>query len=231
MLMAAIENGADGKVSANLAQVGKGGFHQFLVDLSSIAHFRKIASGFRKQAQKIRLKIYAGNLVRELDYAAGIEQDLGRFDAADLFEKPAATGEHEHGMPLHFEQLEQGHDFLWLQLAPCMPGQKTMQAFQRAVQKNLDVVIAGGPGIMKQSRRLLFKQSGGAVAQTIERHAQRTPPLLVPSRAAKIAAAVFPPASHAMHTAPGGVFNELDLMAGRKFLQKFAVVGKAGRAL
>src|SRR6266481_8733486 len=111
-----------------------------------------------------------------------------------------------------------------------MPGvfaQEAPNSFGRAVQNNFNVVIAGGPGIVQKSRSLLLKQRGGVVPQTVESHAQRTPPLLVPSLTAKIAAAVCLPPANAMHTAPGGVFDDMDFMARRELLQKLAIVGEA----
>jgi hypothetical protein len=71
-----------------------------------------------------------------------------------------------------------------------------------------------------------FGQRDERVAQFIQRLAERRAPRLVTARLAAVAAAVGAPALDAMHAAPGGVFDDLGFVLGRKPLQKTAVVGQ-----
>ena len=50
------------------------------------------------------------------DLPSGILEDLHGFDSADLVEEPAATGVHEHGMALHFEQLQHSYRLVFGEL-------------------------------------------------------------------------------------------------------------------
>ena|SRR5947209_4301433 len=71
---------------------------------------------------------------------------------------------------------------------------------------------------------MALKQLSRAVTQSIEGCAQRPPPLLVPSFAPGIAAAIASPALHAMRTAPGGVLNDLHLMGRWKLFQELTII-------
>src|SRR3954464_12774816 len=51
--------------------------------------------------------VRAAGLLRELYGACGVTQGLNRFDAGHVFEEPGATGEHEDGLALRLEQVEQ----------------------------------------------------------------------------------------------------------------------------
>ena len=85
--------------------------NQLSINLRPVAKFRHVARGRRQLGHKIRLQIHAGHFGRQLDRPTGIAQNLHPFRARDFLKKPAATGEHQQGMALHFQQ-PQGIDSL-----------------------------------------------------------------------------------------------------------------------
>src|SRR5262249_5283121 len=101
------------------------------------------------------------------------------------------------------------------------------ERLRRAIQNDVDIVVAGPPGIVQQGGSVLLEEAGNAVAQVIQGGAQRSPPLLPPSRPSGVAAAVAPPTLHSVRAAPGGVLDDLHLMRRRKFFQKLSVVDQA----
>src|SRR5260370_3407133 len=103
-------------------------------------------------------------------------------------------------MALELEQLPNG-DAIGPQqvLASEVTRGETLQAFRRAVQNHVDVVVARRPGILQISRRGSFVAGSHFVAQPVERLAQRRAPFLIPLRVpAGIAATVV-----AQHSSTG----------------------------
>ena len=104
-----------------------------------------------------------------------------------------------------------------------------VKAGSAAVEHDVDVIVAGLPGIEQQLRGLALVGFDQAVAQMIERLAQGRAPGLVPARlAAGVAAAVGVPAAHAVRAAPGGVLEDLDFVGRRIDGEILAVVGEPG---
>ena len=102
---------ADRIVSADFLQVNHRGLHIALVDRPSVALFGKIAAGLRQQVEKWRGQVLGEQLSGQLQGAAGILNDLHRFDSGELVKEPSAAGVHQHQIALQFKQLQPGHGF------------------------------------------------------------------------------------------------------------------------
>ena len=76
-------------------------------------------------------------------------------------------------MALHFEQAQGDHLFEMAEFAAGMFFQKTIYNGIRAIERNVNVVVAGSPGVLQKSGGLLFIQRRQSVAQPIECFAQR----------------------------------------------------------
>jgi hypothetical protein len=127
---------------------------------------------------------------------------LDGLDAGDIIEEPAATGVHELGVAFEFEQFQQSDALFGRDVPLGVQCEEAVDRRRRAVEDDVDVVVARTPEVDEQRRDERFGQRRGGVAQEVEGLAQRRAPLLVQARLAAVAAAVGAPALYAMHTAP-----------------------------
>ena len=75
-----------------------------LVDASSVAVRGLIGAGLGHAGQKRGLKLrglFAKKLLRQLEHACSVGNDLHSLNARDVIEEPAATGVHELSVALH----------------------------------------------------------------------------------------------------------------------------------
>jgi hypothetical protein len=90
-----------------------------------------------------------------------------------------------------------------------VPGQERLAGSR--VEDDVDVGVAGRPGVAQEAGGTGFEAGTQAVAQPVQRRAQRCTPGLVPLRLAlAAAAAVAAPALDAVSAAPGRVLRDLD---------------------
>ncbi len=221
------EEGTDAIVGGHLIQRDYGRLDPFLVDGFAVTVLREITFGLRQSFQKVRLEVILPEVLRQLDSAAGVLNDLYRFDTGDVVEEPAATGVHEHGVPLQFEQLQDVTGFRLSQFTCGMTPEKAAGVALGPIQQNGDIFVAGGPGIFEKPGSLL-KTRGQLVTQSIESFAQRRSPGLIPAGMSGIAATIGAPAFQAVRAAPGTVFEDFDFMRGRMFREVFPVAGNLG---
>src|SRR5690606_15909338 len=93
------------------------------------------------------------------------------------------------------------------------------------VEDDVDVIVAGGPGIDEQLGGALLEVRHYLVAQPVQRLAQRRAPPLVPARrAAGMTAAVAAPPLDTMCAAPRRVLLDLDFPARRVHGEERGVV-------
>src|SRR3990172_9143035 len=106
-------------------------------------------------------------------------------------------------MALHLEQFEDDGLLVLAERSNRVNGEKTLYVFSRAIVDDADIIIARGPGMLEQRPASLFEGLRQRVAQPVQRVAQGRAPLLIPVRmAARVAAAVAPPAIEAVKAAP-----------------------------
>ena len=101
-----LEDRADGIMGPHPLQVQHGRLDDRLINLTAIARFGEIALGLFQALQKGGLDFGAAEVLHEGKGAAGVMDDLDRFDSGQVVEKPAATGVHQHGAALHPHELE-----------------------------------------------------------------------------------------------------------------------------
>ena len=83
-----------------------------LVDVGAVAGCRHVGVGLGQPAQKCRFQrrgLVAKQVVRQLQDARGIGDDLHGLDARDIVEEPSATGVHQLGVALHLHQFQGAH--------------------------------------------------------------------------------------------------------------------------
>ncbi len=210
-----LEQRTDGVVRRNAPQPDHFRLHQFLVNAAAIAKFGDVALGLLQQFQEFRLQSPSEQLAEQLQGAAGILDDLDGLDAGQLVEEPAAAGVHQHGVALHFEQLQQAHAFRLVELAVRGGGEEPLHRFGRTVEDHGDVAVAGPPRIDAETACGIAIGRGNRVAQPVERRPQRFAPLLAPARPSPgTAAAVTPPAFDPVDAAPRAVLEDLDFVRG-----------------
>ena len=202
---------------------------RLLVDAAPVAGLRDVALRPRQRLEKRRLEIRVREeLPRELEGPPGVLEDLAGLDAFDVVEEPAAARVHELRVPLHLEELQRADALGALRrarrVAPEIPG----DVFRGAVEDHLDVVVARGPGVPEELRGGLLVEGRQRVAKCVERLAERGPPVLTPCGVGlRPAAAVAPPALHAMGAAPGRGLDDPDFVRRRVGLEKLGVVRQA----
>src|SRR5579884_1830767 len=130
-------------------------------------------------------------------------------------------------MTLELEELA-CHDFLGgIQGAHCVLDQKSLGVLGRAIENDVDEVVARCPGVLKNLAQSPLVERSKGIAQPIECSAKRGTPGLIPARMATgIAATITSPALDAVDTAPRGILDKLDFVGGWEALQKLAIVGQ-----
>ena len=199
------EHGTDGVVRGHLLEVQLLGVDTFPVDAGAVACGEIVGAGFGQACEKRgfeRRGLSAEDLQGELQHARRVGDHLYGLDAGDVIEKPSAAGEHKLRVALHLHEF-QGADALavaeWVRL---LRSQEAIDRLRAAVEHHLDVGVARGPHIAKESAAVLLGELDQCIAQLVEGPAQRSAPLLVPAGMAAVAAAVGAPPLHAVHATP-----------------------------
>src|ERR1700741_3517732 len=99
--------------------------HRTRIDVRSVAVRRNVAFCRRHSVREFAFQRHAENFFRELYDAAGELEDLYGFDTGNVIEEPTATGVHEQGMALHFEELERRRAFSGGQASPGVSGDES----------------------------------------------------------------------------------------------------------
>ena len=99
---------ADGVMRRDLFAGHNGRLDKFFVNDAAILIFWKIAFGLLQNFEETGFKVFRAEFARQLQGARGVLNDLRGLDAGNFVEEPAATREHQHCVPLHFEQAERG---------------------------------------------------------------------------------------------------------------------------
>src|SRR5262249_5518576 len=157
----------------------------------------------------------------KLNGPSRIAQALRGLEAADFIEEPAAARVHEQRVPLHFQEPKSLADQQVVEIRVRMPLEKLAHRLGVSVQDDLDVAVAGLPGIRKALRAARRENVVQMVLELVERLPQRPTPLLMPA-ASHVAATVGAPAFHAMLAAPRAVLVNLHLPLGRVQFQVLA---------
>ena len=121
VLRVVAEDGGDGVVGADLLEADLHAGDVATVDLGSVADLRDVGFGLGEDGEEAgfeggcrwgprRMRWAAGGvgvaeeLLRELEDAAGVGDDLDGFDAGDLVKEPAAGGVHELGVAFELHE-------------------------------------------------------------------------------------------------------------------------------
>ncbi len=128
-----------------------------VVDLTGGTTLGDVAGGGVELFTEGLLDRTARDLLRQLDHASCVVEDLHSLDSGDLAEEPAAARVHEHGVALGLEQLERAHDLGGVErtVAPFL--QKPFDAHVGAVEDDVDVVVARAPGVAQRQPSLFFE--------------------------------------------------------------------------
>ncbi len=182
-----------------------------------------------KLFQEGRFDIVGEELFRQIDDAAGVLNALHRLDSRELIEEPAAARVHEHGVTLHFEELERGDAIRGGQLAGGMGAEEAVDILRRAVENHVDVLVARGPRIAKSGRPFSSKRDATVSRSQSSAWRSGRAPFLIPAGVpAGVAAAIAAPALDAVDATPRAVFKNLHAMNRRMALHVFGVVGDFG---
>jgi len=183
-----------------------------------------VALSLLQNREETRLEIFGCQRVRQLQRTSGILDDLHGFQTGNFVKKPAAAREHQHRVPLHFQQAQHGGLFRFVQFAHRVLGKKFRACFRRAVQNDRNILVPCQPRIFQKLFPPRFKNRCQLVAQPVERLAQRRAPLLIPAAmTAGVTTAVALPTFDAMRTAPRAALMNLRLVRWRMRFQIFAV--------
>src|SRR5579884_1253211 len=147
---------------------------------SPAAPLAQVALGRREPVDELLLEGLA-EVLRKLERARGVLDDLDRLDAGQLIEEPPAGRIHEHGVPLHLEKTQRLHPPLGVEARPPVGGKERVDRLRRAVEDDVDVRLARRPRVPEDPPALTLEDPGELVAQPVERRAERATPLLVPA--------------------------------------------------
>ena len=184
---------------------------------------RQITRRLGECGDKFGLKI-ALQVFGQIDGSGGILQALNRLDTGELIVKPAAGGEHQHRVALHFEQPQGFSDLIGVEVGMSVAGHEAANGFVGvAIEQYFDVGVAGVPRALKIRAPARAIDVVELELQPVERLPERAAPALVPV-APVAAAAIGTPALDAVCAAPGAVLMDLGFPLGRVELEKLAVV-------
>jgi hypothetical protein len=222
------EEGADGVMGADFFAIDDGGPDKLFIDSTAVAIFGDVAAGLGESIQERGFEIEVKEIAGELEGAAGVLDDLDGFDAGDFVEEPAATGVHEHGVALEFEQTDGGDPFIRRERMMGMAMEEAPEIIGGTVKDDGDIIIAGGPWITKEFGAAGFEMGCELIAKPVEGLAEGASPMLIPTRTpAGVAGTVGLPASDSVGTTPGAGLMDFDLERGRMGGEEFAVIGQA----
>ena len=151
---------------------------------------REVAAGAGDALREFDFDAAAGELLRDLNRASGVAKDLDGFDARDVVEEPAAAREHEHGVALHLEQLQdecsgglqaavrrakaRRHTGLQAAVRRAKARRHTVftdepfHIFFRPIEDHVDVVVSCRPRIAKQMLACFLENRRALIAKPLE---------------------------------------------------------------
>ena len=193
----------DRVMRGKLRQVDPSQANRALVDGAPVALLGQIAMRGSQQFDELVFHFLPRQPLIKLHYAPRVLDDLLRLNARQIVEEPAATGVHQQGVALHFQQLPKQHLIRFGDRPQRTFGKEVGARFRRPVEHYFDIGIARFPGILDDGPRQILVSQCRLVAQPVQGLAQRATPFLVPTpmSAARAAAVAFPTA-HAMSTTP-----------------------------
>ena len=92
------------------------------IDGAAVALFGDIAHGSLQDAQKGLLQVLAAEFLAQLQGPGGVLDHLLGFQTRDVGEKPAATGIHQQGVALHFQEFQGRHPIALLEAGYSLVG-------------------------------------------------------------------------------------------------------------
>src|SRR5207247_10244794 len=125
-----------------------GGPARSLVDLRAVSWIGPIALCLRQPAHELVFEFLAEDVLRQLNDTSRELKNLYGLDAGQVIEKPAAARVHEHGVALHFEELEHRRGFRVVQCPYSVAGDKAANVCRRSVVDDVDVGIARAPRVL-----------------------------------------------------------------------------------
>src|SRR3569832_585101 len=96
---------------------------------------------FGEGVEEVLLEAVAKKILRQLQRPSGIHDDLNSLDAGEFVEEPAAACVHEHGVALHFEQLQRRSALLRRELMLLLFGKEAVEAWLGAIKNDIDVAV------------------------------------------------------------------------------------------
>jgi hypothetical protein len=218
----------DRVVGDHLGQIDPARGHQAAPHRAAVADRRIVGAGRGQAIDEADLELLAAQGLAQLARARRVGEDLHGLDPGQIVEEPAAARVHRHGVATELHELEGADPAGSGQRPAAVAGQEPI--LDRGIgagQDHLDVGVARGPRIDEQLGPERVVEVGDAIAQPVERVAQRpTPGLAPPGPTAGVAAAVGAPPIDPVGAAPRRVLADLDLPGGRPRGAERGVVGE-----
>src|SRR5260370_12256211 len=192
----------------NAIQIDSARTDQLLPNAFAVLKFRQVARRLLQVLDELVLELVL-KMPGELDGAGGVAKALAGLQTADLIEEPTAAREHEHPVPLHFQQPKGGANEHLIEIRMSVGLQELAHVLGTAIQHDLNVSVAGGPWVREALPPARGENMIEMALESIERLAQRTTPFLLPA-ASHVAPAVGAPALYPMFAAPRAVLVNLD---------------------
>jgi hypothetical protein len=226
------EEGTDGVVGADFFAVDDGWADELFVDTEAVAVFGDIAASLSEELEELGFEIKVKEIASELEGAAGVLDDLDGFDAGEFVEEPAATGVHEHGVALEFEEADGGDPVILGQGLTGVALEESFEVIGGAVEDDGDVIVTSGPGIAEEVGAMGLEVGCELIAEPVEGFAEGAAPVLIPGgMAAGVAGAVGAPAIDAVGAAPGAGLVDIDFEGWGMRSEELAVIGEAGEVI
>src|SRR5271167_933525 len=129
-------------------------------------------------------------------------------------------------MPLELQEFQNCGSLILVKFPKGVLRQESPQALHRAVQNDIDILVAGGPRVLQETASLALKSRRQGVSKPIQGFPQWSPPFLIPARmTAGIAAAIAAPPFDTVHATPGAILEYLRHLDGRMPFQVLAIIG------
>ena len=191
--------------------------------------FQQFARSVRDMSQSheklARLEIVGADV--EVD--TRVLEHLNRLWPGRLVKKPAATGVHQHQVPLQFEQAQSTNLFDVRQTAKRMPTQEISRIRSGSIENGNYVFVSSQPRVLQKLLCASFIIGNEIIPQPIKRRAQGPPPLLIPAGTAScVAAAIGLPAADAVGATPGSLLLDSNFLRRRMQSEVLAIIGQAG---
>src|SRR5437660_3275651 len=196
---------------------------QRAVGLRSVPPFAQARAHPFQETEEERLERTAQMLLRELERARGVAEDLSRLETGRIVEEPAAARVHQESVALELQEADRGRSVFGGERTDRVAVEEPTDALVRRIEHDLDRVVARRPGIAEDTGRGGLVERTERVTQPVERLAQGSAPR-VTGRAPRRASAVVPPARDPVRAAPGSVRKNLRFAPGRKVREVLPVV-------